>query len=243
MHMTHMTVKNMPCRADPSRNVMSMNKGVSKIQLRMKTHVLPFFSKCSPFQKPTQTKKKTWTLTPHDLYLPMPSQAWLPASLRPGRGCKEKIRKATNPNGRWWHRDSHTTCHSHWIVTKSWHLYPSSGSTTLAPWTSPQTARLHVTAPWRKIRQRVFSGLGCDKYIQFIPVLSLASPTKTAGQSIPPYPTHKTSPHFLSHRFHDPHPDHQVVNQRNGDPGISRIHGTTGSEIHLFWQISGHVEH
>lgn len=100
MHMTHMTVKNMPCRADPSRNVMSMNKGVSKIQLRMKTHVLPFFSKCSPFQKPTQTKKKTWTLTPHDLYLPMPSQAWLPASLRPGRGCKEKIRKATNPNGR-----------------------------------------------------------------------------------------------------------------------------------------------
>ena len=111
------------------------NQGV--IQLRMKTRVLPLFSKCSLYQKPTQTntnkKNKTWTLTPHDLYLPMPSQAWLPASLRPGRVCKEKIRKATNPNGRWWHRDSHTTCHSHWIVTKSWHLYPSSGSTTLAP--------------------------------------------------------------------------------------------------------------
>ena len=123
----------MTCPADLSKNVMSMNRGVSKIQLRMTTHVLPLFRKCSLTQTNTNKKNKTWTLTPQDLYLPMPSQAWLPASLRPGRVCKEKIRKATNPNGRWWHRDSHTTCHSHWIVTKRWHLYPSSGSTTLAP--------------------------------------------------------------------------------------------------------------
>lgn len=51
----------MTCPADLSKNAMSMNRGVSKIQLRMKTHVLPLFSKCSLYQKPTQTNtnKKT----------------------------------------------------------------------------------------------------------------------------------------------------------------------------------------
>lgn len=128
----------MTCPADLSKNAMSIWTGGSPKSnwewKHMFYHCLVSAHCIKNQHRQTQTKKnKTWTLTPHDLYLPMPSQAWLPASLRPGRVCKEKIRKATNPNGRWWHRDSHTTCHSHWIVTKSWHLYPSSGSTTLAP--------------------------------------------------------------------------------------------------------------